>query len=87
MEISVRYILVKLESMLPFLFAMFYFVGDTAESIQKIEIKDQVSILTGCCISIFYLTKAYKLYFVKDKIGELEERIVKLEDIIKILTQ
>ena len=86
MEISLRYIFIKLETALPFIFAMFYFVGDSAESIQKIEIKDQVSILTGICISIFYLTKSYKLYFAKDKISELEERIKKLEDITKALS-
>lgn len=85
MEISLRYVIIKLEAALHFIFAMFYFIGDSAEVVQKTGIKDQISILTGICISIFYLTKAYKNYFLKDKIGELEERIIKLEYIIKCL--
>jgi hypothetical protein len=80
MEISLRYVFIKLEAILPLVFAMFYFIGDKANDIQKIEIKDQVSILTGISISIFYLTKAYRSYYIKDKINELEERVKKLED-------
>lgn len=87
MEISLRYIFVKLDSLLPFIFAMFYLIGDTAESVQKISIKDNVSILTGICIAVFYMFKLMKEIGKKDKINELEERIVKLEDIIKLLTQ
>jgi len=83
MEISIRYFFLKLESMLPFLFAMIYFIGDTANEItEMMSIKDKISILTGISISIFYLTKSYKNYFLKDKISELEERIEKLENIL-----
>jgi len=86
MEISIRYVFLKLESMLPFVFAMFYFIGDTANDVTgMMSIKDKISILTGISISLFYLTKAYKNYFLKDKISELDERIEKLENISKSL--
>ena len=69
--------------MLPFIFAMFYFIGDTATTISQLATKDMVSIATGICIALFYLTKTYKVYFVKDKLSELEGRIKVLEEIIK----
>lgn len=84
MEIPFRYIYLKLESMLPFLFAMFYFIGDTVNYVSAtLPIKDKVSILTGISISLFYLTKAYKNYFLKDKISELEEEIISIKEILK----
>ena len=84
MEIPFRYIYLKLESMLPFLFAMFYFIGDTVnEVLVTLPIKDKVSILTGISISLFYLTKAYKNYYLKDKISELEEEIISIKEILK----
>lgn len=76
----------KLEAMLPTLFAMLYFIGDVAsETTNIMPIKDKVSILTGISISIFYITKSYKNYFLKDKISELDERVEKLENTIKSL--
>lgn len=84
MEIPFRYIYLKLESMLPFLFAMFYFIGDNVnEVLVTVPIKDKVSILTGISISLFYLTKAYKNYYLKDKISELEEEIISIKEILK----
>ena len=86
MEISIRYVFLKLESMLPVVFAMFYFIGDTSnEASEMMPIKDKISILTGLSISTFYLTKAYKNYFLKDKISELDERLENLENISKSL--
>lgn len=84
MEIPFRYIYLKLESMLPFLFAMFYFISDTVNDVSAtLPIKDKVSILTGISISLFYLTKAYKNYYLKDKISELEEEIISIKEILK----
>lgn len=84
MEIPFRYIYLKLESMLPFLFAMFYFICETVNEVSvTLPIKDKVSILTGISISLFYLTKAYKNYYLKDKISELEEEIISIKEILK----
>lgn len=69
--------------MLPALFVMFYFIGNSAnEATGMMPIKDKISILTGMSISFFYLTKAYKNYFLKDKVSELDERTKKIEKVI-----
>ena len=84
MEISLRYIIVKLEAILTFSLAMFYFIGDTTENVQKIEIKDRVSILTGVCIAVFYVFKLFKEIGKHDEISEIKKRLDKLEENDKV---
>jgi hypothetical protein len=78
MEISLRYIFIKLDAILPFAFAMIYFIGDANDS-QKIEIKDRVSILTGICIAIFYVYKLVKEVGKKDELENIKKRLDELE--------
>ena len=80
MEISLRYIYIKLESMLPFLFALIYLGGDTPIiQSEEINIKDRVSILTGTCIAIFYVYKLAKEIGKKDEIAEMKKDIEEIK--------
>ena len=83
MEISIRWFLIKLDVILPFAFAFCYLIGDTAKSIQKIEIKDFVSILTGVCIATFYIYKLSKEIRNNGEIKEIKKRLDSLENKIQ----
>lgn len=85
MEISLRYIYLKLESMLPFLFALIYLGGDVPAIIDKeINIKDRVSLLTGTCIAIFYIYKLVKEIGKKDEIAEMKKDIEEIKKKLNI---
>lgn len=85
MEILNKYIILKLESMLAMLFAMFYFIGDNTQQTDNTTIKDKISILTGVSIVIFYSVKTFKTINEKGVIDILCEKVNKLEDRVKEL--
>lgn len=91
MEISIRYIFVKLQAIFPITFTLLYFIGDTDSKLnENIVIKDRVSILTGTCIAIFYIYKFIKeiaktdeLEVIKEDIKKLSYRVEELENDIR----
>lgn len=79
MEISLKYILLRLDSTITFLLAMFYLIGDTIGSIPERSVKDGVSIWTGVSIAIYYFVKTFRAFEEKTKISEINIEI----DLIK----
>ena len=79
MEISLRYIYLKLEAIFPFFLALIYLGGDISAKTKEISIKDHVSILTGICIAIFYGYKLISEIGKKDAINDLVRRVEILE--------
>lgn len=86
MEVSFKYILLKLDSSITFLLAFFYLIGDTINVLPERSIKDGVSIWTGVSIAIYYFVKTFKSFEEKTKISEinieidlLKSRLDKLE--------
>ncbi len=79
MEISLKYIFLKLDSAITFLLAMFYLIGDTIGAIPERSVKDGVSIWTGISIAIYYFVKTFRAFEEKTKISVISTEIETLK--------
>jgi hypothetical protein len=81
MEISLKYILVQLECLIHPIFVFIYLTQFTVtEAVKdKIVIEDRVRILTGVCISIYYIYKLILLMRTGPEMKDLDNRVSKLE--------
>lgn len=75
MEISLKYIFLKLDSAITFLLAMFYLIGDTINAMPERSIKDGVSIWTGISIAMYYFVKTFRAFEEKTKISVINSEI------------
>lgn len=86
MEISLKYIFLKLDSAITFIIAMLYLVGDTINTMPERTVKDGVSIWTGISIAIYYFVKTFRSFdektqvsIIKNEIEEIKSRLNDLE--------
>ena len=85
MEVTLKYLVIRLDSVMSILFMIYYFGGGVVEEVEKINISERVSILSGVCFSIYHLIKTYKIYFVKDAIADVKDEIIKINERIDSL--
>ena len=75
--------MIKLDSLIPFFFAMTYFVSDFGNFKSNWTIEEHVRIMTGICISFFYIVKTIRVFESKSELKEIKDRIDKIENDIK----